>query len=194
MEDGSWYRFETQPNRSFSCGHCGERVSSNVGYTARNDRYVRGRIYICHACNGPTYFALSGKQTPGVLVGGTIAHLPEDVSKLYDEIRNATGVNSFTAAVLSARKLLMHVAVELGAEENKTFVEYVNYLVDNHYTPPKSRAWIDEIRKVGNEANHEIVIMDSERATSIIKLVEMLLKFNYEFPAEAGEEIEEEEA
>lgn len=191
MEDGTWKNLETLNNLRFSCGHCGEKVSSNVGYTSRDrSGYIRGRSYICHACNKPTYFTVNGKQTPGVLVGGLINHLPQDINLLYDEIRNSTAVNSYTAAVLSARKLLMHVAVELGAEENITFAEYVGYLVDNHYTPPNSKSWIDEIRKAGNEANHEIVIMDSERATSIIKLIEMLLKFNYEFPAEAGQDEE----
>jgi hypothetical protein len=195
MQEGTWYQIDTLSNRRFSCGHCGEKVSSNTGYTARDSmNHIRGWIYVCHACNKPTYFTIDSTQTPGVLLGGAINHLPPDINLLYGEIRNSTAVNSYTAAVLSARKLLMHIAVELGADENKTFAQYVSYLVDNHYTPPNSKAWIDEIRRAGNEANHEIVIMDSERATSIIKLVEMLLRFNYEFPAEAGEDVEEAEA
>ncbi len=188
MEPGTWQQLSKLESISFSCGHCGERVSSNVGYYSHDGYEKRGEVYVCHACNKPTYFSFDDKQTPGSLLGSTVGHLPNDIADLYNEIRNSTAVGSYTSAVLAARKLLMHIAVELGADKGKTFAEYVTYLADNHYTPPKSKSWIDQIRKAGNEANHEIVIMDEERATSIIKLVEMLLKFNYEFPAEAGED------
>jgi len=102
---------------------------------------------------------------------------------LHNEIRDATAAGANTAAVLAARKVLMHIAVELGADEGKNFTVYVDYLVDNHYAPPNSKSWVDKIRQVGNEANHEIVIMGPTEAANIIKFIEMLLLFNYEFPA-----------
>ncbi len=88
--------------------------------------------------------------------------------------------------MLAARKLLMHIAVDQGADPGKKFITYVNYLADNGYTPPNARTWVDEIRNLGNEANHEIVIMDEQAAKTILKFIEMLLKFNYEFPAEVN--------
>jgi hypothetical protein len=77
----------------------------------------------------------------------------------------------------------MHIAVAKGAKAGKTFIEYVDYLADNHYVPPSSRDWVDHIRKKGNEANHEIVIMKSEDAEELLLFIAMLLKFIYEFPA-----------
>jgi hypothetical protein len=79
----------------------------------------------------------------------------------------------------------MHIAVAQGADTGKKFITYVNYLADNGFTPPNAKVWVDEIRNLGNDANHEIIIMDESNAKSVIKFLEMLLKFNYEFPAEA---------
>jgi hypothetical protein len=92
-------------------------------------------------------------------------------------------VNSFTSVVLTCRKLLMHVAVEKGAQAGKTFLEYVDYLAQKGYVPPDGKGWVDYIRTKGNEANHEIKVMSSGDASDLITFLEMLLKFVYEFPA-----------
>ena len=185
--NGSWAGISQIGSKRYTCGHCGNNISSQVGYRAQTHSAFTASIYICHDCNGPTLFS-GADQVPGPLLGGNIESLPDDIRALYDEIRNSTTTNSYTAAVLAARKLLMHIAVQCGADPGKNFVTYVDYLVDNNYTPPNSKAWIDQIRTIGNEANHEIVIMDEARASSIIRLIEMLLKFNYEFPALAPSE------
>lgn len=80
-------------------------------------------------------------------------------------------------------RCLCTIAIEKGAKAGLTFIDYVKYLVDNHYAPPGSEPWVDRIRQVGNEANHEIKIMGKEVTVELINFVEMLLKFIYEFPA-----------
>jgi len=102
---------------------------------------------------------------------------------LYAEARFCMTVNSFTSAVLTCRKLLMHIAVAKGAPTNKSFLEYVEYLSDKNYVPPDGKGWVDYIRTKGNEANHEIKIMSVDDAKDLITFSEMLLKFVYEFPA-----------
>ncbi len=77
----------------------------------------------------------------------------------------------------------MHIAVSKGAPVGATFANYVNYLVDQHYAPPDSKAWIDTIRTKGNEANHEIVVMTETDARNLLAFCEMLLKFIFEYPA-----------
>lgn len=76
----------------------------------------------------------------------------------------------------------MNIAVAQGAEEGKSFISYVDYLASQGYVPPNGRGWVDHIRKKGNEANHEIVLMKKEDAEELILFTEMLLKFIYEFP------------
>jgi len=61
-------------------------------------------------------------------------------------------------------------------------MEYVNYLSEIGYVPPNGKHWVDHIRKKGNEATHEIALMDENDAKELITFTEMLLKFIYEFP------------
>jgi Domain of unknown function (DUF4145) len=74
-------------------------------------------------------------------------------------------------------------AVAQGAPENQTFMAYVEHLAASGYVPPHGKGWVDHIRKKGNEANHEIVLMEKDDAQELISFVEMLLKFIYEFPS-----------
>lgn len=179
-----WLGLNEIKKRSYSCGHsdCGKNVASERGWLCQSQNIEVAWIYICPICNSPTFFDFKGSQTPGERIGNDIAHLPQDIAQLYEEIRKATTQGAFTAAVLACRKLLMHIAVEKGAQPGEKFVNYVDYLVNNHYAPPNSRQWVDKIRRKGNEANHEIRIMSKDNAKDIITFIEMLLKFNYELP------------
>jgi hypothetical protein len=70
--------------------------------------------------------------------------------------------------------MLMHIAVEKSAKEGLSFLEYVNFLSDKGYVPPDGRHWVDHIRKKGNEATHEIVLMNATDARELLTFVEML--------------------
>jgi hypothetical protein len=128
----------------------------------------------------------SDAQVPGALPGTAITHLPNDVASVYEEARASMSVGSHTAAVLALRKMLMHVAVDCGAKPGMSFVEYVTYLADNHYVPPRATAWLDRIRTRGNEANHQIVLMTEPDAKERLTFSEMLLRLVYEYPASAS--------
>jgi hypothetical protein len=80
----------------------------------------------------------------------------------------------------------MNISVSEGAEAGKSFVEYVNYLNDNNYIPPKGKGWPDEIRKLGNGANHSIEFNTEAQSKLILIFTEMLLKFIYELPGLLG--------
>jgi hypothetical protein len=95
-------------------------------------------------------------------------------------------VAAYTTATMACRKLLMHISVERGADANKSFQHYVEWLSENHYIPPGGEGWVSQIRTVGNEANHEITLVSHEMAERILSFTEMLLRFVYEFPARAG--------
>ena len=190
INPGFHWPAQTIDQRRFTCGHfgCGREVASNLGWIYKNSHnaMVEGAIYVCPMCHRPTFFDDTNNpslQVPGASFGRNIDHLPKDISDLYEEIRKATAVGAYTSAVLSCRKILMHIAVEKGADSGESFVAYVEYLVKNHFAPPGSQAWVDKIRDRGSEANHEIKIMIRDEAEELINFVEMLLKFIYEFPA-----------
>lgn len=179
-----WLNILELESRTFICGHrdCGREVGSDKGWCFQSgEGEVCGYIYICPICQRPTFFG-SSSQVPGNVIGRKIESLPKEIEQLYEEIRRSTAQEAYTAAILACRKLLMHIAVEKGAKENLKFVDYVNYLADNHYAPPNSQPWVDRIRQKSNEANHEIKIMDKNDALEVINFLEMLLKFIYEFP------------
>jgi hypothetical protein len=173
------------PTKNYTCGYssCGKEVGADKGWTHKNTGgHVDGSIYLCPNCKRPTFFDTDNTQFPGVSLGSDVQHLPKELETIWAEIRTCTSHSAFTAAVLTGRKLLMHIAVSQGADSGLNFLEYVNYLVDNHYAPPNSKTWVDKIRTHGNEATHEIILKTKEDAGEILTFLEMLLKFIYEFP------------
>lgn len=178
-----WYQTSDIKSKSFTCGYCGYVVASAKGYFYDGNSALN--IYICPHCDCPSYFnSVAGLQMPDVAPGNEVKHLPDSVSELYKEARNCVSVSAYTASVLASRKLLMNIAVSQGADEGKSFFHYVEYLSNNGFVPPNGRGWVDHIRKRGNEATHEIVVMKKENAEELVSFVEMLLKFIYEFPAQ----------
>lgn len=185
-----WNDLSELNSRSYTCGYCGSNITSKEGYFI-SDSIGRatgeGYIYICHKCNKPTFISYSG-QTPGCPFGKTFKEniFPDNNTYLlYEEIRNCISANAFTSAVLSARKLLMHIGVNCGADEGKSFEYYVNYLDENGYVSKNCKRWIDIIRKKGNEANHDIQIFSEQDAKQIIKFIEIMISVIYEMPSEA---------
>src|SRR5262249_29223813 len=149
-------------------------TSPSRGWTSNDPGpEVHGFILLCSRCNRPTFLnwrsvhQVFTEQVPAAVIGNPVEHLPADVGALYAEARACTGSRAYTAAVLTCRKILMHVAVEKGAPEGGRFVEYVQFLADQHYISQDSKGWVDYIRKKSNEANHEIELMGREDAENL---------------------------
>jgi hypothetical protein len=177
-----WIALQAVPAAAYLCGFCGLNVSSERGWNLNhNPNY--NRIRLCPSCNRPTFFETGGIQIPGVPYGRPVPHVPDQIEKLYDEARRSTAAAAHTVAVLACRKLLMHIAVDHGAQTGLNFIEYVEYLANNGFVPPKGKGWVDHIRKKGNEANHEIVLMGPDASNDLLTFIEMLLTFLYDFPA-----------
>ena len=180
-----WYRAGELERLSWTCGYCGREVGGSVGYRRENDLAQEKFVYICPYCENPTAFVLGDagfSQYPGAVYGRAVGGLPKSVSTLYSEVRRCVQYTAYTAAVLALRKLLMHVAVDQGAEPGQGFVSYVGFLEDAGWIPPSGRLWVDALRKSGNEAAHEIVIVSEADAKRLLDFAEMLLRLVYEFP------------
>lgn len=185
-----WYSTSEIPRVGWTCGYCGKDVGGNVGYRRGETHELKDDsklIYICPHCENPTAF-IEGDfgrvgQIPAPTYGSDVKGLPSDVESAYSEARRCVQYTAYTAAALMLRKLLMHVAVDLGADENKSFAFYVGYLAGNHYIPPNARDWVDALRRYGNEATHEIDAMGETDARMMLDFAEMLLRIVYEFPS-----------
>lgn len=189
-----WHNVSGLQSKAYTCGHCDNQLASERGYLAQDDigggRVTVAYVYVCHHCSNPTYFSRSGDQIPGSAFGGAVDHIPEEgVKPLYTEARNCMKVNAYTAAILCCRKLLMNIAVAQGAKPNLSFAKYVDYLAEQDYLPPNGANWANHIREKGNEATHEIRIMQREDAEELIEFSEMLLKFIYEYPARIEDKV-----
>lgn len=181
---GVWINVERINSKEFLCGYCGCEIASERGYRCSSGEF----IYICHKCNKPTFMDIYGNQTPNYLMGKEFkVAIPENIKELYNEARRCYGVNAYSAVAMCCRKLLMHIAVECGAEENLKFVEYVNYLDEENYIPKNSKKWVDIIRQKGNETTHEIKISNEKEASQLIKFIEIIITLIYEIEQEIME-------
>lgn len=148
----TWQNLLDLSSKNYACGYCNYLIASSKRYyevfLQGNGHKLRGNsIYICPHCKKPTFFLRNNIQVPDVLPGNDVLHVPDDVNALYNEARKAVSINAYTGAVLLCRKLLMNIAVSLGADEGKQFIVYVDYLASQGYIPPNGRAWVDHIRK-----------------------------------------------
>ena len=85
--------------------------------------------WVCFDRNGVLYpFEIFGPEIQGV---------PQDTKQTYDEARTCFSVKAYTACELLCRKILMHVAVDKGAQAGDNYEKYINYLETLGYiTPP----------------------------------------------------------
>jgi hypothetical protein len=165
-----WDKPTTLRSVKFTCGYCGHLVSSEKGWrlTERNGTQQNG-LFICPECQCPTFkYPQEDARVPDAAFGTSVSNLPSNLEALYEEARTCTADGAYTGAVLLLRKMLMNIAVNQGASEGRRFIEYVDYLADNHYIPPNGRHWVDHIRKKGNEATHEIALMNHSDAKDSI--------------------------
>lgn len=187
MRWNGWNQLQSLNAKEYICGFCGKETGTTHGYICSDGRYQQN-IYICTNCGNPTFFDADLNQHPGPLLGRNIEKLPEDISEIYKEIRESIKVSNYTAAELLARKLIMHLAVNTAkAKEGETFVQYIEHLKSEGYIPPNGLAWIKYAKDLGNEKNHEIKIGNAEDSSKLLKFIEVLLIFIYEFAPEIKE-------
>jgi hypothetical protein len=93
------------------------------------------------------------------------------------------------AAVMLCRKLLFHVAVAHGLppkndkDRAPTYAEAVDHLEEQGLVTRKMRPWIERIKDVGNDANHELSPIEPGVALDVATFTEQLLVLAYELDA-----------
>ena len=140
MTKNIWTNLKGISSKDYVCGHCNRIVTSAAGYYHDDKRKL---IYICpkYECNLPTFFFWDPDnaeelQLPAPLFGENVKSLPDDIEELYNEARRCMAVSAYTSAVMLCRILIMHIAVEEGAEKKLAFWKYIDWLEKNNYIPP----------------------------------------------------------
>lgn len=165
----------------YTCGHCGRDV---VGFRIATTPYSEwllcpkcscGSVYVCDPL-----FDDTGTFYPSVEYGLHVDGLPLDIDRAYEEARRATSASAYIGTEVLCRNILMHVAVEKGAEEGESFASYIQFLEDQGYLSPDMKKWVDLIRQHGNTATHTIDPPDAERAKITLAFTAELLRVVYE--------------
>ncbi len=165
---------------SYTCGYCGHEVTGYV-LASGIDRMSHRILWLqCPNCRRGSVRDGPSGVVPGVPFGPSIEGLPDEVLRAYEEARKCLSVQANTAAEGMCRKILMHVAVDKGAAEGKSFAFYLDYLGEQGYITPPMRDWVTLIKDHGNEAQHRIQTPDRQRSESTLLFTAQLLRTVYE--------------
>jgi hypothetical protein len=165
---------------SYDCGHCGRNVSGIIVSThPQAYDYDRNVWLICPNCEKGSV-RVGHINYPGSSFGPPIEGLPNEVKEAYEEARRCLSVNANTSCELICRKILMHVAVDKGANEGARFIDYVNYLETEGHITPLMKNWVDLIRQNGNQSTHRLQPPNRARAESTLIFTAELLRLTYE--------------
>lgn len=118
----------------------------------------------------------------------------------WTEVRACLSVGAFTAATMMCRKLLFHIAVAHGLPEKldngraPNFYAALNHLEEEGVFTKRMRPWVDRVKDVGNEVNHELVVVTKDEAMDVAEFTRQLIHLAYELPAMIGTEADDEAA
>lgn len=163
----------------YICANCNTKVSGAV-VSYYNNQVGQIKWLLCPNCAEGSVQTSNGLIYPGASFGPIIEGLPEDVEKAYIEARVCISANAFTACEVMCRKILMHIAVEKGANEGDTFASYLTFLENQGYITPPMKKWVGLIRQHENEATHRLASPDRTRVESTLVFTAELLRLVYE--------------
>lgn len=173
-------------SKKFRCGFSDTNVLSMAGYRlGRNNNGTGDQIraaYLCLNCGCPSFFPPETLQFSPPALSNRFGRVPHALWALYEEAVRWTREHCYTAAVLLCRKMLISIAVERGACEGLNIIEYICYLSDKGYVPPKGRRWVDHIKNNVDEAKHNIPLIGRVDARDTVSFLGMLLRFIYGTP------------
>ncbi|WP_298746916.1 DUF4145 domain-containing protein [uncultured Serinicoccus sp.] len=111
--------------------------------------------------------------------------LPDDVHQVWQQARASLAIGAYTGAVMLCRKILFHVAVDEGLPAKKDngrapgFAECVEHLQKQGVITARMRDWVDLVKDVGNQANHELTPTSAEESTRLATFTLQLLDMHY---------------
>lgn len=98
----------------------------------------------------------------------------DHVGLTYKEARLCISYDLYTATVMICRKLIMSLAVDLGAKKGATYKEYIKYILDTDLATPIINI-LEPIRLHGNCSNHHLAPPSEEVAEEIFMLTTAFL-------------------
>jgi hypothetical protein len=177
----SFSRSEDRAYATGDCPNCGAHQFIVIAITVAHDRAWL-RCISCRLAVVVNGGVASPSQKPLRVPSG----LPADEGEVWNEVRECLGVGAYTAAVMLCRKLLMHIAVGHGLQAKNekdfapNFTQCVDHLLSEGVVTARMKPWIDRIKDVGNEANHELAPVSKESALDVATFTQKLMELAYE--------------
>jgi len=195
VEVESSSRYKMDDARAWQAARCPSCGSTQMVVLAVQIRTPTGgtpaqpaRWYRCPACYAPAV-DFEGTVYPSTRPLRTPLGVPPVDATIWEEARSCLGVGANAAAVMLCRKLLFHIAVGHGLPAKKAngyapgYMEAVEHLETEGLITKKMRPWVDRIKDVGNDANHELTPIPADVARDVATFTEQLLVLAYELDA-----------
>ena len=160
----------------YDCGHCRTTVMGWVVATAEPG--CERRWLLCPQC-GSGSVQNGNALLPSQLSFPAIDGLSGGIRTLYNEARTSFDTRAYTGCEMLCRKILMAAAVDKGAEEDKTFALYVDYLSSKGYITPPLKEMATIIKNNGNMATHKIDEPDLKRSRHTLVFTRRILDTIY---------------
>lgn len=178
-----------------TCPHCGASQMLVVCVAIEDQNATMPALresgpawYLCTTCRRPSVLD-EGLVQPGSRPLRTPRGLPAIDASIWEEARSCLGVYAYSATVMLCRKLLLHIAVEKGlpAKDKRnrapSYMDAVKHLESAGVITRDMREWVDEIKDIGNDANHELTPIFEAQARDVATFTEQLLILAYEMRA-----------
>jgi len=168
-----------------SCPHCANPTMVAIAVYDLSPGIVWMR---CPSCGAGSVYQ-QGELSPSSKPLRVPAGLPAVDAAIWAEVRTCLGVGANAAAVMLCRKLLFHIAVGNGLPEKDdrdrapSFYSAIEHLQQQEIITRKMRPWVDRIKDVGNDANHEVTPISPEQAADVAGFTLQLLILAYEMDA-----------
>jgi hypothetical protein len=182
-----------------TCAGCGLGVSAevlagwptNVQAARAPAAAVGSTLWLkCPHCSAGSIKTKDNVVYPVAPVGRAVANLPPDVAQAWQEARVTHNAGAYTAAEIMCRKILMHLAVDQAdAQPGASFASYVDALEAKGFITTGLKGVIDQVRKRGNVANHELAASSKEDSLTTITITGHLLEAMYELPGMAPQPV-----
>jgi len=161
----------------YTCGHCGRMVSGFIIAYRNSDYWLMCPLCDCGTVLNKSYSL--GYQCPSPSYGPDLEGLPDRIDEAYQEVRRSMSARAYNGAELLCRRILMHIAVDKGANEGESFVSYIDHIESQGFITPPMKPWVDLIRQHGNDATHTLDEPDEERARHTVGFTAELLRIVY---------------
>ena len=150
---------------------------------------ARGRFWLsCVECGTP-HVKSGSLVSPSSPPLSTPEGLADPELAVWAEIRACLGIGAYTSATMMCRKMLFHLAVANGLPAKDgggrapNFTQATKHLQAEGIITSRMRPWVDRIKDIGNEANHELEAISERDAMDVARFTEQLLRLSFEMDA-----------